>query len=998
MIRTNDPRVSRIMAQKQGQAQVMNGRTYRAVPSASSFADRFPDGAWRGQRCFIVGGGPSLKGFDFNRLRGERVIAINKAFYDVPFADVMFAMDRPLLDLIMEGKLGEDYRAAFESFPGAKLWLDLSGYSYPAGVYSVPTAGATGWTKSIKDGLIHGNNSGYGALNLALCLGADPIYLLGYDCKRGDDGSKNYHSGYPSGSNPDAMNIFKREIEAGAKLEQAISHKVINLNPESALKCFEFGNVDDVLAKTPKSTGDRITAITPTGDRPLAFRLCREWMANQTRRPDQWLIIDDGKTPIEFDSTWFNSVMPGVAVGIRREPRRDDPLHTLDLNLKAALPHITGDKILIIEDDEYYAPGYVEEMARRLDQAEVVGICRSKYYHLPTGGYQQIGNVGHASLAQTGFRSSFLPVFGSLIQNGDNSKWPDDKLWRHVQATAGKASAIRAQLFVDDQTPLYVGMKGLPGRGGIGAGHKTSMYHATDKDRSQLKAWIPRDYQVYLDIVSECLTDRNADEYFRKRKDAQEVFLSVPSTFDDLLKSLERDGKRLNQHTPEWKAYLEFAAGYFKARGIARPLVVEIGILDGAQRRFYETLMGAEYIGIDINSKGPADIVGDSSAPETLAKLKHKIGGAAIDLLFIDGLHTYAGAKSDYEIYGPLVRHIIAIHDIHTPKIGPKDPVEVWRLWGDILAGNKTDTIITVQRHNPRRPDEFNGRPLGIGILVKDAPEALTPSLGTTPRAKAPQKCVERKGEPSQVPKPTVSVISRWHNEQFMAPFFLGHYAFADEIIIMLDKSTTDRSAEIIDLYPNARYEYFDHGGKLNDRLLADMMSDLAASLKTDWVIYADADELAFPEDGEDAREVLAKADGNLIETLFRWVYRHATEEDLDPSKPAAPQRRHGGPYTIVPNPSDKFMKPCIVKPEAGVRWGVGQHDYKKNPKVKVSSIKFSGAHWQMADVEEAVRRYNKNNDRLSPENVKSGWGVKNFTEAMIREECSKHLNDPIVI
>ena len=29
------------------------------------------DGAWAGRRCFIVGGGPSLKGFDFRRLKGE---------------------------------------------------------------------------------------------------------------------------------------------------------------------------------------------------------------------------------------------------------------------------------------------------------------------------------------------------------------------------------------------------------------------------------------------------------------------------------------------------------------------------------------------------------------------------------------------------------------------------------------------------------------------------------------------------------------------------------------------------------------------------------------------------------------------------------------------------------------------------------------------------------------------------------------------------------------
>ena len=47
--------------------------------------DSLPTGSWKGQRCFIIGGGPSLKGFDFKQLKGEKIIAINKAFVDAPF-------------------------------------------------------------------------------------------------------------------------------------------------------------------------------------------------------------------------------------------------------------------------------------------------------------------------------------------------------------------------------------------------------------------------------------------------------------------------------------------------------------------------------------------------------------------------------------------------------------------------------------------------------------------------------------------------------------------------------------------------------------------------------------------------------------------------------------------------------------------------------------------------------------------------------------------------
>lgn len=256
IIRMDHPRVARIIAQKQAQDSQarqyrLNGRTYRVVSPVvgGSFTDRFPDGAWRGQPCFIIGGGPSLKGFDFERLRGRRTIAINKAFYDAPFADIVFSMDRPLIDSLMSGQLGENYRRAFALFEGAKLWLDLSGHNYPADVYHLPAAGETGWTKSLSEGLFYGPGglSGYGALNLAMVLGADPIYLLGYDCALGPAGESNYHSGYPSGSNPDAMNIFRKALEAGAALLNG-RPRIVNLNPQSALRSFEFGNVDAVLA------------------------------------------------------------------------------------------------------------------------------------------------------------------------------------------------------------------------------------------------------------------------------------------------------------------------------------------------------------------------------------------------------------------------------------------------------------------------------------------------------------------------------------------------------------------------------------------------------------------------------------------------------------------------------------------------------------------------------------------------------------------------------
>jgi len=78
------------------------------------------------------------------------------------------------------------------------------------------------------------------------------------------------------------------------------------------------------------------------------------------------------------------------------------------------------------------------------------------------------------------------------------------------------------------------------------------------------------------------------------------------SLFDELVIDTEKEGKRLNQHLPEFKAYLEYVYYFLKQRRVAKPLVVEIGILDGAQKKFYEKILNANYIGIDIDPKAPA--------------------------------------------------------------------------------------------------------------------------------------------------------------------------------------------------------------------------------------------------------------------------------------------------------------------------------------------------------------------------------------------------------
>jgi len=204
--------------------------------------DEIPDKPWAGKRCFIIGGGKSLKGFNFDVLKGENVIAINKAVEYAPFAEVMFSLDARLYKWY-KGLGGEgleiDARQNYNLYRGLRVWGDSKEAHFENDVLLVKLRGRNGLADSLRDGIYTGGNSGYAALQLAVCLGANPIYLLGYDM----DKKGNFHSGYPTpGGDPLVRGWIEGMNRLAIKLKAA-GIQVVNLNPKSKLKCFPFGEL-----------------------------------------------------------------------------------------------------------------------------------------------------------------------------------------------------------------------------------------------------------------------------------------------------------------------------------------------------------------------------------------------------------------------------------------------------------------------------------------------------------------------------------------------------------------------------------------------------------------------------------------------------------------------------------------------------------------------------------------------------------------------------------
>jgi hypothetical protein len=231
-----------------------------------------------------------------------------------------------------------------------------------------------------------------------------------------------------------------------------------------------------------------ITAITPTGDRPLPFGLCVEYMARQTRKPDQWVIVDDGRVPLAQTGEDLQQRCGIADVQIvRRLPERGDPPHTLPVNLLTALERVASPRLAFIEDDDWYSPHHIERLDDDLRTHELAGSQGIVYYHVVKRCHRVMGaSSPHSSLCQTGMTASVIPLLRRICASIDTG-FVDLLLWRGF--TGDK------KLTKDPGT--VVGIKGLPGRAGLTMGWRSHEGYTPDPSMAFLESLIGRDVENY---------------------------------------------------------------------------------------------------------------------------------------------------------------------------------------------------------------------------------------------------------------------------------------------------------------------------------------------------------------------------------------------------------------------------------------------------------------------------------------------------------------------
>lgn len=225
-----------------------------------------------------------------------------------------------------------------------------------------------------------------------------------------------------------------------------------------------------------------LTLLTCTADRPEAFALCLGYVSRQTVKAHEHIVIDDGVVPV--------TVPEGVRYFYKPEFRGKGSMTN---KVRWALQNniITGDALVVVEDDDFYHPTYLEWCATQLAKFDLIGEGRNLYYNVQHRWWFDHGNMQHSSLCATAMTKAVLPqLLRECLKSSD--PWLDDRLWKNCR--------LPKKVFDPHALcrRLSIGIKAMPGLKGYGSGHdKDSGWAIRDHGLTKLRALIGDDAEAY---------------------------------------------------------------------------------------------------------------------------------------------------------------------------------------------------------------------------------------------------------------------------------------------------------------------------------------------------------------------------------------------------------------------------------------------------------------------------------------------------------------------
>lgn len=217
----------------------------------------------------------------------------------------------------------------------------------------------------------------------------------------------------------------------------------------------------------------KISVITPTCGRHAAIPFIEKYMRAQTVQPDEWVVADGGVEPAPL-------TMGQTHIHYPCEPGA----RNLARNMLHALEAVTGDVVVMFEDDDIYLPNHIEESVKVLQRQNAAGCSSLRYFNLEHRCWIEMRNKGSA-LCQTSFRREALNLMRNMANECliTNSYCLDQKFWGVGQWTSNLPQTV-------------IGLKGLPGVAGLGIGHRPDFKKrgwVSDPSLSKLKEWVGED-------------------------------------------------------------------------------------------------------------------------------------------------------------------------------------------------------------------------------------------------------------------------------------------------------------------------------------------------------------------------------------------------------------------------------------------------------------------------------------------------------------------------
>lgn len=204
---------------------------------------------WNDRPVAVVGGGPSLTGFDFERLRGAHVLAVKGSIFDIPWADAGFGLDMPRY-AEWRDKLARVQSRVYWAVPEDQL--ERTGPPPAKNITFLKRLVGQGLSQDPSE-IYGGGTSGFGAMQICIHKRAKSIVLFGFDYDGAYDASVGFRHNdqhYEKRRAQTAQNWIEWAEHFREYVPYLSEHniQVVNACPESAIDCFLKVSLEDGVA------------------------------------------------------------------------------------------------------------------------------------------------------------------------------------------------------------------------------------------------------------------------------------------------------------------------------------------------------------------------------------------------------------------------------------------------------------------------------------------------------------------------------------------------------------------------------------------------------------------------------------------------------------------------------------------------------------------------------------------------------------------------------